>query len=194
MNFKVISVIGVVVLTLLDCMPASAQADASAGRLPLRSSWTSDRVVLQVGDIITILIDELTQASANSNETSSTDRNRNIRLSLSGSGGGLRTVNDLSTRTLGESSRRERFSAEISARVVEILPSGVARVEGIKKIQIDKHEQDVVIRGLIRPQDISVANTIESWRVADAEILYTSNGELVSSGGILSTILGIFGL
>lgn len=194
MNFKVISVIGVVFLTLLDCLPASAQADPSAGRLPLRSSWTSDRVTLQVGDIITILIDELTQASANSNETSSTDRSRNIRLSLSGSGGGLRTVNDLSTRTLGESSRRERFSAEISARIVEILPSGVARVEGIKKIQIDKHEQDVVIRGLIRPQDISVANTIESWRVADAEILYTSNGKLVSSGGILSTILGIFGL
>lgn len=194
MNFKVISVIGIVLLVLLDCLPASAQADPSAGRFPLRSSWTSDRIGLQEGDIITILIDELTQASANSNETSSTDRNRNIRLSLSGSGGGLRTVNDLSTRALGESSRDERFSAEISARIVEILPSGVARVEGVKRVQIDKHEQDVVIRGFIRPQDISVANTIESWRIADAEILYTSNGKLVSSGGILSTILGIFGL
>ena len=191
MNSKSISVIGVVFLALLDCVSASAQADPSSGRLPQHSSWTSDRVAVQEGDIVTILIDELTQASANSNETSSRDRSRDLRLSLSGSGGGLRTVNNLSDRALGESSRRERFSAEISARIVEILPSGVARVEGIKKIRIDKHEQDVVIRGFIRPQDISLANTIESWRVADAEILYTSNGKLVSSGGILSKIIGM---
>ncbi len=115
-------------------------------------------------------------------------------MSLSGSGGGLRATNGLSTRALGESSRTDRFSSEISVRIVEILPSGVARVEGSKKVQIDKHEQEVVVRGLIRPQDLSIANTIESWRVAEAEILYTSNGKLVSSGGILSKILGIFGL
>ncbi len=194
MNFKVISVIGVVLLTLLDCIPASAQADPSSGRLPQRSSWTSDRVAVQEGDIITIFIDELTQASANSNETSSRDRNRNIRLSLSGSGGGLRTTNGLTDRAVGASSRADRFSSEISARIVEILPTGLARIEGVKKVQIDEHEQEVVVRGVIRPQDLSVSNTIESWRIADAEILYTSNGKLVSSGGSLSTILGIFGL
>ena len=196
MNHKHISLIGVVFVALLGCVSLSAQADpsSSSGRLPMRSSWTSDRVALREGDIITILIDELTQASANTNETSSRDRDRNIRLSLAGSGGGLRAANGLSTRAIGESSRRERFSTEISARIVEILPSGVARIEGVKKVQIDKHEQEVAIRGFIRPQDLSIANTIESWRVADAEILYTSNGKLVSSGGILSKILGIFGL
>ncbi len=194
MNSKVIGVIGVVFLALLNGAPASAQADQSSARLPLRSSWTSDRVAVREGDIITILVDELTQASANTNETSSRDRDRNIRLSLSGSGGGLRAANGLSTRAVGQSSRADRFSSEVTVRIVEILPSGVARVEGSKRIQIDEHEQEVVVRGLIRPQDLSAANTIESWRVAEAEILYTSNGKLVSSGGILSRILGIFGL
>ncbi len=191
---KVMSVIGAVFLALLFCVPVSAQAEQSSSGLTRRLSWTSDRVALQQGDIVTILIDELTQASANSNETSSNDRRRDIRLSLSGSGGGLRATNGLSTRALGESSRTDRFSSEISVRIVEILPSGVARVEGSKKVQIDKHEQEVVVRGLIRPQDLSAANTIESWRVAEAEILYTTNGKLVSSGGILSKILGIVGL
>lgn len=191
---KVMCVIGAVFLALLFCIPASAQAEQSSSGLPRRLSWTSDRLALREGDIVTILIDELTQASANSNETSSSDRRRDIRLSLSGSGGALRAANGLSTRTLGESSRTDRFSSEISVRIVEILPSGVARVEGSKKVQIDKHEQEVMVRGLIRPQDLSAANTIESWRVAEAEILYTSNGKLVSSGGILSKILGIIGL
>ena len=70
----------------------------------------------------------------------------------------------------------------------------MARIEGVKKVQIDQHEQEVVVRGLIRPQDLSAANTIESWRIAEAEILYTSNGKLVASGGILSRILGLIGL
>ena len=194
MNCKLIGAVGVVFLVLLECVPASAQADPSSGRLSALTNWTTDGVVVRVGDIITIFVDELTQASANTNDASTTDRNRNIRLSLSGSGGGLRTTNGLTTRTDGSASRQDRFSSEISARIVEVLPSGVARIEGIKKVQIDEHEQEVVIRGFIRPQDLSIANTIESWRVADAEIIYTSNGKLVSSGGILSKILGIFGL
>lgn len=194
MNAKLIGIAGVVFFVLLDCGPASAQADPSSGRLSALTSWTTDRVTVRVGDIITIFIDELTQASANTNDASTTDRNRNIRVSLSGSGGGLRSTNGLTTRTDGSASRQDRFSSEISARIVEVLPSGMARIEGIKRVQIDEHEQEVVIRGFIRPQDLTTANTIESWRVADAEIIYTSNGKLVSSGGILSKILGIFGL
>ena len=194
MNSKGTSLIGVVLFVLLDCVTVSAQTEPPPRVVPVRASWTSDRVAVQPGDIITILIDELTQASADRDVTSSTDRERDLRLSLSTpatTGGGLRTSNGLSNRERGASSRRERFSAEISARIVEIMPSGVARVEGIKKVQIDEHEQEVVVRGLIRPEDLSVANTIESWRVAEAEILYTSNGGLVKSGGILSKILGM---
>ena len=122
MNYKHISLIGVVFVALLGCVPLSAQADpsSSSGRLPMRSSWTSDRVALREGDIITILIDELTQASANTNETSSRDRDRNIRLSLAGSGGGLRAANGLSTRAIGESSRIEDFCLAGKSRQADI--------------------------------------------------------------------------
>ena len=89
---KVIRTVRVLVLALLVRAPASAQAQPSSGGPPLRSSWTSDRVAVQEGDIVTILVDELTQASANTNETSSNDRNRNIRLGLSGSSAGLRAT------------------------------------------------------------------------------------------------------
>jgi len=170
----------------------SAFAQAPAGP-PLRSSWTSDGVSVREGDIITILVDELTLATADRNDTNARERDRNLSLGggvgSSSVDGGLRTGNDVSNRTRGEASRRERFTAEISVQIAELLPNGVARVEGTKKVQIDKHEQEVTVRGFVRTQDISSANTIESWRVANAELLYDSNEELGKAGGIWSKLL-----
>ena len=170
---------------------AHAQADPPAGRRVI--SWTSDRVMVNTGDVITILIDELTLASADADQSASSQRGRDVSVSATGGlGGNLRTGNDLERSSSGESSRRERFSAEMSVQIVEILANGMARVEGTKKLQIDDHEQDITVRGIIRTQDISVANTIESWRVAQAELLYASNGKLQDGGGgIWSKLLNL---
>ena len=90
---------------------------------PVRQSWTSDRHAVQVGDLVTVLVDEYTLASANRTESASREKARDLSLRAGGaggmSGGGLSTVNDVSDRTLGESSRSQRFSAEVSARVME---------------------------------------------------------------------------
>lgn len=178
---------------LLGVAPVAAQT-AQAGP-PVRSSWTSDRVAVRTGDVVTILIDEYTAASADQEQSSSRDRERDVSLGIgtggSTSGGSLRTGNDVSARSRGGSSRRGRFSAELSARVAEILPNGVLRIEATRKLQIDDHEQEVTVRGFVRPEDISSANTVESWRVADAEILYASNGKLDRTGGIWSKILDL---
>ena len=45
------------------------------------------------------------------------------------------------------------------------------------------------IRGWIRPQDLSLHNTVESWRLTDTEILLTSNAELGKAPGLLSKLL-----
>lgn len=57
-------------------------------------------------------------------------------------------------------------------------PNGALRIEGTKMLVIDDHEQQVTVRGIIRPQDISSLNTVESWRVAEAEVLYATDGNL----------------
>jgi len=182
---------------LLSPLTARAQTTPPAAQTgpPIRASWVSDRMAYQVGDIVTILIDELTLASADKNVTNSRERGRDVSLGLgtggSTSGGSLSTGNDLRDRTRGESSRRERFSAELSARVVEVSPAGTLRIEASKKLQIDEHEQEVVVRGWVRAEDVSVDNTVDSWRVADAEIVYGSNGALGKSGGIWSKLLDL---
>ncbi len=161
--------------------------------LPVRGSWTSDQHQVAVGDLVTILVDEYTLASANRTEKASREKGRDLRLAAGGtgsmSGGGLSSENDVSDRTLGESSRSQRFSAEVSARVMEITSSGMVRLEGRRKLQIDDVEQEVTLRGWLRVQDLSTDNTVESWRIADAEILYTSNGNLGKAGGFWSKLL-----
>ena len=148
----------------------------------------SDRLPLGVGDIITIMIDEFTLTEANRDNSSSRERSRNVGASVNAagtrSGGSIGSQNDLANREQGGASRSDRFSAEISVRVVEMSDNGLARIEGTKKMQIDEHEQEVVVRGWLRTHDVRPGNTIESWRLADAELLYTSNGEIVKGGGI----------
>jgi flagellar L-ring protein precursor FlgH len=156
-------------------------------------SWTSDRHALREGDIITILVDEHLLASAQKDESASQMRDRDLGLTArtpgSTSGVGLRTQNDVADRNRGEASRTQRFSGEISARVLEVSPSGLARLEGSKKVQIDKVEEELIVRGWVRPQDLSLSNTVESWRLSDTEILLTSNGSLGQTGGFWSKLL-----
>ncbi len=189
-------------LLLGGALAATLMASALSGQVPpppqqptagppVRQSWVSDRRALVVGQIVTILIDEQTLASADKEQTAVRDRSRDVGVALNGSGGGLRTDNDVSDRQRGESSRRERFVAEITARVAEIGPGDALRIEGLKRVQIDDHEQAVTIRGWIRSSDISPRNTVESWRIADAEILYDSNDELGKAGGFWSKLLDL---
>jgi flagellar L-ring protein precursor FlgH len=161
--------------------------------VPIRRAWTSDRHALQQGDLVTILIDEFILASANKNQLASQERSRDLGVSagVNGGGGGfdLRTDNDVGDRQRGESSRQQRFSGEISARVVEVSPSGMVRVQGTKKLQIDEVEEEITIRGWVRPQDLSLQNTVESWRMSEAEILYSSNGTLGKTGGFWTRLI-----
>jgi flagellar L-ring protein precursor FlgH len=176
-----------VVLTPMSGRAQQVDPTAATSSIPVRKSWTSDRHELTEGDLITVLIDEFIMASANKNQSASQEKNRDLGITaaLPGKsvGGGLQTQNDVGDRQKGESSRQQRFSGEISARVVEVSPSGLVRVQGTKKLQIDDVEEEVTIRGWIRPQDVSLSNTVESWRLSDAEILYASNGTLGETGG-----------
>ncbi len=179
---------------LLPGRGGAQQGAAPPGQgVPVRRSWTSDRHALKAGDIVTILVDEFILASANMDQMSSQEKGRDLGLTaaMPGStmGGGLKTQNDVADRQQGESVRQQRFSGEITARVVEVSPTGMARVEGTKKLQIDEVEEEVTLRGWIRPQDISLQNTVESWRVSEAQILYASTGTLGKPQGFLTRLL-----
>ena len=156
------------------------------------SAWTSDRRSYEAGDILTVFVDERTLAKSSADEYARDDRrfgrspniNPGFRLSA-------RLDGDASSDERGVSQRAERFQTEISVRVVEVIGAGM-RVEGTKKFQVDSHEQQVTLRGWVRTQDVDSQNIVEGWRLADLELLYASNGELMKPTiGILQKLLGI---
>lgn len=183
---------------LLCALPGSGAAQQTAPppetnpAVGVRDSWTADGHRLREGDIVTVLVDEYILASANKDQVATREKDRNLSLSARTGGktmgGGLSTENDVGNRERGESSRQQRFSGEISVRVVGVSPSGMLQVEGTKKLQIDEVEEEVTIRGWLRPQDVSMQNTVESWRLTEAEILYSSNGTLGETGGFWSRL------
>jgi flagellar L-ring protein precursor FlgH len=165
-----------------------------------RASWTTDRREFAVGDVITVLIDEQTLATANHDNTAVDRRDRLSDLSLGGSGGSvslpsvgvtLDSRNNAQSQKSGDALRANRFSGEMTLRVVAVEPGGRLQVEGTKIVNVDKNKEQIAVKGWVRAQDVSPNNLVDSWRVADAEIVYTSSGSLTKAkGGILSKLLG----
>jgi flagellar L-ring protein precursor FlgH len=182
--------------------PAASTAGATvaaAGGVALpapRASWFADKRTFVVGDIITVLIDDYTITTAVKENSASDTRSRNLGLTArlpsgTSKSAGLDTRNDATQNQRGSAKRENRFQNEMSVRVVAVAPNGLLQVKGTKNIDIDKNVQDIVLTGWVRVQDVSPANSVESARIADAQIGYASPGTLSKpKQGIVSKILG----
>jgi flagellar L-ring protein FlgH len=177
---------------LLGIVLAAGSADAQG-----RASWTSDRRDFAPGDVITVLIDEYTLASSNQDDFSSDGRFSDLGLgvgqtvtpSLPSVGADVNTSNQAESRKQSDATRQNRFQGEMTVRVISVEDGGLLRVEGKKVVNIDKTSEELVLRGLIRPHDVTSANMVESWRIGEAELVYSSKSPS-SRGGILGRILG----
>jgi len=76
----------------------------------------------------------------------------------------------------GETTRQSKLDATISAKVVEILPNGNFVLESRKELVINKENQILVLKGIIRPEDIQSDNTVLSTKVADVKIYLVGDG------------------
>lgn len=182
------------VLAVLVAAPVAVEARQAAPVVP-DYGWLVDGRRFTIGDIITVVVDEYTSASADRRTDALEDRSMDVAAGARsgsttvGGDGGTFLGNQSTTR--GRDIRQDRINSEVTVRVTEVEANGALRIEGTKILFIDEHEQEITVRGVIRPQDISALNTIDSWRVADAEILYAAEGELGKPRkGILGRLLG----
>ena len=93
----------------------------------------------------------------------------------------------------GSTNRKDSLKARISAMVVEILPSGILRVEGERRIAVNSEEQVMVISGLVRTRDITSTNEVESSKMANLRIDYYGSGIVgeAQNGGWLSRFIRV---
>ncbi len=76
----------------------------------------------------------------------------------------------------GATSRKGVVKATMTARVVEVLPSGNLRIVGSREVTVNHERQFITLYGIIRPRDVSANNVIESSYIADARIVYSGSG------------------
>jgi flagellar L-ring protein FlgH len=135
-----------------------------------------------VGDLVTVLVSD--RASALAKGTSNTSRKSSASSSIKGIAGlsnpSLTNLLDLSGNQQlqgeGQTSRDMTLSTTITARVIQVTPGGNLYIEGIKDVGVNSEKQSVTLRGLVRPLDLSPANTVRSDQVANLDIQVNGKG------------------
>ena len=149
---------------------------------------------LKVGDLITVLLSETTQASRSSDISTSraatndvvTEAQKASVLSKIGRGTGFfsdfkldgGTVTSDGTGTAGQAAS---LTGSISAMVVEVLSNGNLVILGEKQLALTEGSEFIRVKGIIRPADIQPDNTVLSRRIANAQISYRGTGDLANA-------------
>jgi flagellar L-ring protein precursor FlgH len=76
----------------------------------------------------------------------------------------------------GATNRAGNLVGTITAKVVEVMPNGNLAIESRKEITINNEKQILILRGMVRPDDVAVDNTVLSNRVSDAEVFFVGDG------------------
>ena len=143
-----------------------------------------------VGDTITVILAEQTTASKNANTSFAKESDFDSGNPLfAGDAVTLSGDNILNNSWeteqnfdgSGSSSQSNSLSGDITVTVHEVYPNGNLRVQGEKWIQLNRGKEYVRVSGIVRPYDVSTANTVSSSQLADARITYSGRGELADA-------------
>lgn len=146
-------------------------------------SLFSDYKAVSLGDAITIIVVESSQASNAAQK--STGRKSDIGFGFSGGLDDTSLPNadlDLGSRNdfkgSGTSKTSGMVRTKLSALIDSVLSNGLVRIKGSRKIVVNDEEQMITIKGFVRTTDISSENTVFSYNISEAEIIFQSDGQI----------------
>ena len=148
-------------------------------------SWFGEKKAYRVGDIVTVVLDESLDADTTTKNTASrktkTDVLSPLQIAKWGSPGGilsndLQEENEVSSTGSGVIDQSATFKGTMTAQVVEVYPNGNLLIRGEKIVNFSSGSEVVQVKGIIRPQDIQPDNTVQSKRLASAQITYKGVG------------------
>lgn len=158
-----------------------------------RKSFFKDQRAGKVGDILTVMIDIQDEAELENETERTRSSNEGAGLnSLLGYEASLDRVlpeaidntslvdaqSSSSTTGTGSIEREEEITIELAALVTQILPNGNLVIHGKQEVRVNFEKRILMIDGVIRPEDISINNSINSNQIAEARISYGGEGHL----------------
>ncbi len=156
-------------------------------RMNAMSSLFSDFKANRIGDAVTIIVLESSQASNNAKTETGTESD----LGFNGSAGldgknynagvNIGSKNNFSGK--GSTQAGGLVKTKISATIDSVLANGNMRIKGLRKIVINGEEQTIKISGIVRPSDIQSDNSVFSHNISEAEIVFEGNGMIEKAQG-----------
>jgi len=144
-----------------------------------------DRRARTLGDTLTINIIENTSADKKSNTTTNRSSDNNLAVpnvtGLPGKsfmGAGLSATTDMKFSGDGETASNNVFTGTITVTVIDVFANGNLLVSGEKQVGINHGSEFIRFSGVVNPNNISSANSVNSVQVADARVEYRGSGQI----------------
>jgi flagellar L-ring protein precursor FlgH len=155
----------------------------------LLAGASADYKARAIGDLITVrLVDTF---AANTSGENSTSRQFNTKSAVTGLAAQLGPNNSLqnlfnanSATTLdgkGASTMSSSLQLVIAGHVVQVMPNGVMVIEAVRDFTVGNDRQTVVLRGLVRPGDVAIDNSIVSSAVSSMELEIKGKGSVADA-------------
>ncbi len=154
-------------------------------------AFFKDQRAMQVGDILTVMVkiadnatiaNETQRSRAAKEDTGVTDFAGSKLLTGTAAAilpGRLLTADSTSTTdNKGSVNRQEALLTNVAAIVTQVLPNGNLVVEGKQEIRVNFEIRELIVAGVVRPEDIQSDNTIDSTKIAQARIAYGGRGQI----------------
>lgn len=146
------------------------------------------RTANKTGDLVTIVIQETqdvrNEESSDLTKGTSLDyqfTNLDIRPNVFNTLPRVAGTSDDQFRGTANYAKKGKFTARVTAMVVDVLPNGNMVVNGRREIRIDQETKLIEFSGIVRRWDISTDNSVASELVANAKVAYTGTGPLTNS-------------
>ena len=152
-------------------------------------AFFKDQRAAQVGDVLTVTVNINDTANwANETQRSRTDSIDSSITNFLGAAllggktalpGSLLAANgDLATDGKGTITRQEALQTNVAAIIMQVLPNGNLVVEGKQEIRVNYEMRELIVAGIVRPEDIASDNTIDSSKIAEARIAMGGRGNI----------------
>ena len=155
------------------------------------SGLLADQRAHRVGDVLTVLLEEVTQASKRANTETSKKSTLKIlpptlfgsKVDIDASAEAGRTFNGGGTST-----QQNTLTGSMTVIVQQVLPNGLLQIKGDRALTLNQGDEVLRLSGYVRASDVDQSNRVSSLRVANARISYSGRGALsdASSAGWLT--------
>ena len=151
-----------------------------------------DQRAHKIGDILTVSV----VINDNAKIANDTDRSRSSASESSVGGvlgsifnkqvplvdvdatGAINTGGEMSDSGSGSVNRSEKLATQVAAVVTQVLPNGNLVIEGRQEVRVNFEVRDLIVAGIVRPEDIHADNSIPSSKIAEARISYGGRGQI----------------